>query len=75
MVDRRTARSDRSTVPTIRELIRTALDAGKSVRDLEADSGFRVKHQTFQELSNRAPKQFPKSPETIERNVTGSALP
>ncbi|WNM74451.1 immunity repressor [Gordonia phage BearBQ] len=52
-------------VPTIRELIRTALDSGKSVRDLEADSGYRVKFQTFQELSNRAPKQFPKSPETV----------
>ncbi|UAW08298.1 immunity repressor [Gordonia phage Whitney] len=52
-------------VPTIRELIRTALDSGKSVRDLEADSGYRVKFQTFQELSNRAPKQFPKNPETV----------
>lgn len=52
-------------VPTIRELIRTALDTGKSVRELEEDSGYLVKFQTFQELSNRPPKQFPKNPETI----------
>jgi hypothetical protein len=52
-------------VPTIKELIRSALDSGKSVRDLAEDSGQRVKFQTFQELSNYAPKQFPKDPKTI----------
>lgn len=57
-------------VPTIKDLIRSALDSGKSVRDLAEDSGQRVKFQTFQELSNNPPKQFPKSPETI----TGMAL-
>jgi hypothetical protein len=57
-------------VPTIRELIRKALDGGKSVRDLAEDSGYRVKFQTFQDLSNHAPKQFPKDPKTI----TGMAL-
>ncbi|MCP2162692.1 hypothetical protein [Williamsia serinedens] len=53
-------------MPTIRDLIREALAAGKSVRDLEADSGYQVKFQTFQELSNSAPKQFPKKLETID---------
>lgn len=57
-------------VPTIKELIRSALDGGKSVRDLAQDSGHRVKFQTFQELSVHPPKQFPKTPETI----TGMAL-
>lgn len=52
-------------VPTIGDLIREALDTGKSVRDLAADSGDVVKFQTFQELSNRDPKQFPKDPKTI----------
>jgi hypothetical protein len=57
-------------VPTIKDLIRSALDSGKSVRELAEDSGQRVKFQTFQELSNHAPKQFPKDPKTI----TGMAL-
>ncbi|WP_156781231.1 hypothetical protein [Mycobacterium gordonae] len=57
-------------VPTIKDLIRSSLDAGKSVRELAEDSGHRVKFQTFQELSVHAPKQFPKNPETI----TGMAL-
>lgn len=52
-------------VPSIKELIRAALDAGKTVRQLEADSGDRVRFQTFQELSNHPPKQFPKHAETI----------
>lgn len=59
-------RRDGSGVPTIRELIRAELDAGKSVRDLEADSGHRVKFQTFQELSNQPPRQFPKEVKTIQ---------
>jgi hypothetical protein len=52
-------------MPTIKDLIRAELDRGKSVRDLEADSDGAVKFQTFQELSSRPPKQFPKSVETI----------
>lgn len=65
LVERGRARGDSSDVPTIKDLIRVELDSGKSVRDLEVDSGGRVKFQTFQELSNRAPRQFPKAPETI----------
>lgn len=57
--------ADTAPVPTIRDLIRSALDEGKSVRDLAADSGDRVKFQTFQELANHPPKQFPKDPKTI----------
>jgi hypothetical protein len=56
---------DSADVPSIKELIRAALDAGKTVRQLEADSGDRVRFQTFQELSNHPPKQFPKHAETI----------
>jgi hypothetical protein len=52
-------------VPTIKELIREALDAGKTVRQLEADSGYLVRFQTFQELANHPPKQFPKHVHTI----------
>lgn len=52
-------------VPTIKDLIRSELDGGKSVRDLAKDSGERVKFQTFQELSISPPKQFPKDPKTI----------
>ncbi|OBK92608.1 hypothetical protein A5646_03255 [Mycobacterium sp. 1245499.0] len=52
-------------MPTIRDLIRSALDSGRSVRDLEQDSGYRVKFQTFQELANHAPRQFPKEIKTI----------
>lgn len=59
-------RRNGSGVPTIRDLIRAELDAGKSVRDLEADSGHRVKYQTFQELSNQPPKQFPKEVKTVQ---------
>lgn len=65
MVDRRSAHRDSSDVPTIKDLIRAELDRGKSVRDLEVDSGGRVKFQTFQELSNRPPRQFPKALDTI----------
>jgi hypothetical protein len=64
-VERYAERGDPVGVPTIRELIRAALDAGKTVRQLEADSGDRVRFQTFQELSNNAPKQFPKQADTI----------
>jgi hypothetical protein len=56
---------DCAYVPSIKELIRAALDAGKTVRQLETDSGDRVRFQTFQELSNHPPKQFPKQAETI----------
>lgn len=52
-------------MPTIKDLIRVELDRGKSVRDLEVDSGGLVKFQTFQELSSRPPRQFPKSVDTI----------
>lgn len=65
LVEHRTVGLDSSTMPTIRDLIRAELDRGKSVRDLEIDSGGVVKFQTFQELSNRPPRQFPKSVETI----------
>lgn len=65
MVEHQSERGHRSRVPTIRELIQDAIDSGKSVRDLSAASGDRVKHQTFQELSKRAPKQFPKESKTI----------
>ena len=52
-------------MPTIGELIREALTAGRSVRDLEQDSGYLVKYQTFQELSARTPREFPKQTKTI----------
>lgn len=57
--------ADSSPVPTIRDLIHFLLDAGKTVRELAADSGGRVKFQTFQELANHPPKQFPKDNKTI----------
>lgn len=57
-------------VLTIKDLIRAALDNGKTVRQLEADSGGRVRFQAFQELSNNAPKNFPRDMETI----TGMAI-
>lgn len=57
--------SDNVEVPTIGHLIRAALDEGRSVRDLEHDSGYRVRFQTFQELSTHAPRQFPKETKTI----------
>lgn len=56
---------DATDVPTIRELVRAALDAGKTVRQLEIDSGGLVRFQTFQELSSHPPKQFPKRAATI----------
>jgi hypothetical protein len=52
-------------MPTIMELIRGALDGGRTVRQLQADSGHRVKHQTFQELSKAPPDQFPRLAKTI----------
>lgn len=64
-VDRQAKPRDSTHVPSIRELIQAALDAGKTVRQLEADSGYRVRFQTFQNLSKHAPKEFPKHPETI----------
>lgn len=57
-------------VSTIRELILSALDGGQTVRKLAEASGRRVKFQTFQDLANHPPKQFPKDPKTI----TGMAL-
>lgn len=56
---------------TIKDLIRAALDNGKTVRQLEADSGGRVRYQAFQELSNNAPKNFPRD---ISNTITGMAL-
>ena len=56
---------------SIKELIRAALDNGKTVRQLEADSGGRVRFQTFQELSNNAPKNFPRD---VQETITGMAL-
>lgn len=70
MVETRPDVGESSRVPTIGDLIRGELDNGKSVRELAAASGYRVKHQTFQELSKQPPKQFPKDPKTI----TGMAL-
>ena len=79
MVDRLGGTANTETVPTIRDLIRSALDEGRSVRELERDSGDRVKFQTFQELSNHAPRQFPKDVKTIvgmaqALNVTEAAV-
>jgi hypothetical protein len=52
--------------PQSRDLIRGALDdEGRTVRDLEQDSGYLVKFQTFQELANPRRKQFPKETKTI----------
>jgi hypothetical protein len=64
-VERHAKPRDSADVPSIKELITAALDAGKTVRQLEADSGDRVRFQTFQELSKHPPKQFPKYAETI----------
>jgi hypothetical protein len=52
-------------MPSIKELIQAELDLGKTVRELEADSGYRVRFQTFQELSKHPPKQFPKQADTV----------
>lgn len=78
-VDRADGTPKTDPVPTIRDLIRSALDSGRSVRDLEQDSGYRVKFQTFQELANHAPRQFPKETKTITGmaqalNVTEAAV-
>lgn len=64
-VERDSRSRDSTDVPSIKDLIRAALDAGKTVRQLEADSGDRVRFQTFQELSNHPPKEFPKQAKTI----------
>lgn len=64
-VERYARPRDATEVPTIRDLVRAALDAGKTVRQLEIDSGGLVRFQTFQELSARPPKQFPKRIDTI----------
>lgn len=65
MVAKKSGANDRRDMPTITELIRAALDGGRTVRQLQADSGHRVKHQTFQELSHAPPAQFPKFAKTI----------
>lgn len=52
-------------MPTIQQLIRIELDRGKTVRDLEADSGGEVKFQTFHQLATHPPHQFPKETKTI----------
>lgn len=64
-VERRSNFGNHDGVPSIKELIQDALAAGKTVRELETDSGDRVKYQTFQELSRHAPKQFPRDLKTI----------
>lgn len=53
-------------MPTIKHLIRCALDEGRTVRDLAHDSNYQVKFQTFQQLSLHPPKQFPKDIKTID---------
>jgi hypothetical protein len=70
-VERQQATRDRSEVSTIKDLIRAALANGKTVRQLEADSGGRVRFQTFQELSNAAPKNFPRD---VHDTITGMAI-
>jgi hypothetical protein len=70
VVDQRRIPRDRPEVPSIRELIRDALDAGRTVRQLADDSNGLVKFQTFQQLANQAPKEFPKQLKTI----TGMSL-
>lgn len=69
-VEREPTKPDREDVPSIKDLIRTELDGGKTVRQLAKDSGGRVQFQTFQNLSRHPPKEFPKDPKTI----TGMAL-
>lgn len=69
-VERDSRSRDSTDVPSIKDLIRAALDTGKTVRQLEADSGDRVRFQTFQELSKHPPKQFPKFAETIAGMAT-----
>jgi hypothetical protein len=70
-VERQARSRDSTGVPTIKELIRAALDNGKTVRQLEADSGGRVRFQTFQEWSNAAPKNFPRD---VHETITGMAV-
>lgn len=70
MVDAAPPSGQGSDMPTMKQLIRAELDSGKSVRDLADASGGRVKFQTFQELSTKPPKQFPKDLKTI----TGMSL-
>lgn len=53
------------SMPTIGDLIRNELQRGKSVRDLETDSGGQVAFQTFQQLAHRPPRNFPKDPKTV----------
>jgi hypothetical protein len=65
-VDRPDKSLDRQSVPTIKDLVRHAIDGGKTVRALQADSGDRVRFQAFQELATTAPKGFPKETKTIE---------
>lgn len=64
-IDRPGTAPNTDSVPCIRDLIRDAVDSGRSYRDLEQDSGYRVKFQTFQELANHDPRQFPKDVKTI----------
>lgn len=68
-------RLDNSGVPSIRDLICAALGAGKTVRQLEDDSDGRVRFQTFQELANHAPKQFPKDTKTIAGMAAALRVP
>jgi hypothetical protein len=66
LVDAANGTKESETVPTIRDLIRAATDdEGRTFRQLEQDSGYLVKFQTFQDLANNAPKEFPKKTSTI----------
>lgn len=57
---------DSTEVPTIKQLVNSALDGGKTLRKLETASGGRVKYQTFQKYATgEQPKAFPES-ETIK---------
>lgn len=62
-------------MPSIRDLISEALAAGKTVRELETDSGELVRFQTFQELSKHDPKQFPKELKTITGLAAALGVP
>lgn len=75
MVDTGDGRVQGSGVPTIRDLIRDALDGGSSVRKLADDSNGLVKFQTFQELSNAAPSQFPKDIKTVRGMASALRVP
>lgn len=65
MIDHGGMPTDPKTMPTIADLIIGAQREGRSLRQLEEDSGYLVKYQTFGDLANHAPGEFPKSTKTI----------